>query len=297
MTKLVNIIPVTRHNSGDMPSFSDTVFGFLDENYPLSENSSEDMFESKEWEEEDDEEPCMDSEDRKAFWDEQEKRLTSILFRTSSTESKVRNATKDGLKKLIGNVDCECRRDVSDGCPDCLRQGMYNHLCSAGFICLLQKSKWKSCHEIPSGEHTYLEVKEESSRNKGEMRVIIELNLRAEFEMAKASQEYNKLIKKLPQVYVGKPERLRNIVKILCTAAKICMKDNKMHLAPWRKLKYMQAKWLNNCYESNFTKTTENLSSETNYSDRRLMKPRASMLTRSLIKGLSATHCQIVEVI
>ncbi|KAH9606295.1 hypothetical protein KSS87_006461 [Heliosperma pusillum] len=297
MTQLENIIPLTRQNSDVTPSFSDTVFGFLDQNYPLSENSSEDMFESKDWEGEEDDETCLDFEDRKAFWDDQEKLLNGILCRTSSAESKVRNATKEGLKKLIGNVDCECRRDVSDGCPDCLRQGMYNHLCNAGFVCLLQKSKWKTSHDIPSGEHTYLEVKEESSRNKEEVRVIIELNLRAEFEMAKASQEYNKLIKKLPQVYVGKAERLRNIIKILCGAAKMCMKDKKMHLAPWRKHNYMQAKWLNTCNDFNFTKTTEKPSSETSYPDTRLVKSRASLLTRSLIKGLSRTHCQTVEVI
>lgn len=73
--------------------------------------------------------------------------------------------------------------------------------------------------------------------------MIIELNFRAEFEMARSSQEYLKLVAKLPEVFVGKVERLRNLVKILCGACKQGMKEKKMYVAPWRKYKYMQAKW------------------------------------------------------
>ncbi|MFS8023779.1 hypothetical protein Hanom_Chr16g01455561 [Helianthus anomalus] len=61
--------------------------------------------------------------------------------------------------------------------------------------------------------------------------------------MAKGSQDYNRLISRLPEIYVGKAERLQSLIKILCLASKKCMKDQKMHIAPWRKLKYMQAKW------------------------------------------------------
>lgn len=78
---------------------------------------------------------------------------------------------------------------------------------------------------------------------KGASKVIIELNLRAEFEMARSSQEYQKLVAKLPEIFVGKVERLRNLVKILCDASKKCMNERKMYMAPWRKHRYMQAKW------------------------------------------------------
>ncbi|KAE9450708.1 hypothetical protein C3L33_17396, partial [Rhododendron williamsianum] len=74
---------------------------------------------------------------------------------------------------------------------------------------------------------------------------MIELNFCAEFEISIASEEYKLLIKKLPEVFVGKVERLQNLIKILCSAAKKCMKEKKMHMAPWRKHKYLQAKWLN----------------------------------------------------
>jgi len=101
--------------------------------------------------------------------------------------------------------------------------------------------------QIYAGEHTFLEVVGKLSSKKGEVRVVIELNFRAEFEMAKANQEYNQLISRLPEVFVGKAERLKALIKILCSAAKKCMKEKKMHLGPWRKHKYMQSKWIATC--------------------------------------------------
>ncbi|CAN1319734.1 hypothetical protein LINPERPRIM_LOCUS31377 [Linum perenne] len=44
--------------------------------------------------------------------------------------------------------------------------------------------------------------------------------------------------------FVGRVDRLKTLIKILCSAAKACIKEKKIHLAPWRKHKYMQSKWL-----------------------------------------------------
>ena len=130
----------------------------------------------------------------------------------------------------------------------------------------------------------------ENSR-KGDVRVIIELNFRAEFEIARASEDYNRLVQRLPEVFVGKVERLNNVIKILCLAAKKCMKEKKMHMGPWRKHRYMQAKWLKSCERNT---STQSLSVE--YSGR-LSKPRASMLTVDLLEKLSNVRCTAVEVV
>jgi hypothetical protein len=76
------------------------------------------------------------------------------------------------------------------------------------------------------------------------VRVVVELSFRAEFEVARASAGYRALVTALPEVFVGRADRLRGVVKVMCAAAKQCMKDNNMHMGPWRKHKYMQAKWL-----------------------------------------------------
>ena len=76
------------------------------------------------------------------------------------------------------------------------------------------------------------------------VRVVVELSFRAEFEVARASAGYRALVTALPEVFVGRADRLRGVVKVMCAAAKQCMKENNMHMGPWRKHKYMQAKWL-----------------------------------------------------
>lgn len=142
-----------------------------------------------------------------------------------------------------------------------------------------------------AGEHSFLDVIEKCSSKKGEVRIMIELNFRAEFEMARASEDYNQLVRRLPEVFVGKVERLSSVIKILCSAAKKCMKEKKMHMGPWRKQRYMQAKWLGAC-----ERTTSTSLLPMGFSGR-LPKPKASMLTVDLLEKLPNVHCTAVEVL
>lgn len=148
----------------------------------------------------------------------------------------------------------------------------------------------KSLLNWSSGEHTYLEVVDESSSKKGAVRVIIELNFRAEFEMARACEGYNRLVSRLPEVFVGKAERLRPLIKALCAAAKRCTKEKGIHMGPWRKHKYMQAKWLGTCDRSTLSPLLAGLSV-------RQAKPRASMLTFDMLEKLPKLQCTAVEVV
>lgn len=137
-----------------------------------------------------------------------------------------------------------------------------------------------------------MEVTDNSPNAKrGVVKTVIELNFRAEFEMARANEEYNQLVRRLPEVFVGKAERLRGSVKIMCSAAKKCMKEKKMHLAPWRKQKYMQAKWLGTCDRSQMEPLP------TVYTTSRPPKPKASMLTCDLLENIPSYHCTAVEVV
>ena len=131
---------------------------------------------------------------------------------------------------------------------------------------------------------------EKSSDNKREIKVVIELNFRAEFEMARPNEEYSQLVRRLPEVFVGKAERLRVLVKVMCSAAKKCMKEKKMHIGPWRKQKYMQAKWLGTCDRS----TMEPLPTVFPIKP---PKPKASMLTWDLLENIPGLHCTAVEVV
>ncbi|XP_048327070.2 uncharacterized protein LOC125421720 [Ziziphus jujuba] len=268
-------------------SLTGMVFGFLDDADVLPENTSSSSDGCDDVDEEE-EEDSSNVEENKVFWEEQEQLLQATLCRSSSIESKIRQATKEALRET--NSPCSCRRPVVSGCRNCLQREICNRLLNLGYNSAICRSKWQSSSSLPSGQHSYLEVVEKSSSNKKEVRVVIELNFRAEFEMARASDEYNRLISRLPEVFVGKAERLRTLIKILCAAAKTCMKEKKMHLGPWRKHKYMQAKWLGSCERSAPAPLPVRDS-------HRPIKPRASMLTFDLLETLPGLHCTAVEVV
>ncbi|KAK3010251.1 hypothetical protein RJ639_010823, partial [Escallonia herrerae] len=280
--------------SGDPAmTLSDTVFGFLEQEWEGSPESME-YGDPEDESEEGQKENLASLEDNKSFWENQHELLQATLCRTCSTESRVRNAAKEALREFevetAGNV-CACRRPVYGGCRDCLMGKLCRRLQNAGFDSAICKSKWKSSIDIPSGEHTFLDVVDSSNSKKGEVRVIIELNFHSEFEMARASEEYNRLVSKLPQVFIGKVERLLTLVKILCSAAKKCMKEKKMHIGPWRKHRYMQAKWLRIT-----ERTAASRPLATAYSSRPPASARssASMLTVDLLDNL---RCTAVEVL
>ncbi|GAU42846.1 hypothetical protein TSUD_387390 [Trifolium subterraneum] len=237
------------------------------------------------------------NEKDRSFWDTQHQGLQTNAYRTSSLETKIRNATKEAIKEIESSAErvCVCSKEMNGtSCRICLLREVSRRLQKAGFNSAICKTKWRSSLDIPSGEHTFLDVRDNTNTKKGEVRVMIELNFKAEFEMAKGSDEYNKLIKKLPEVFVGKEERLSNLIKILCIAAKKCMKDKKMHMGPWRKQKYMEAKWLGPC-----ERNTSTTSHPIGYAERIITKPKfkASLLTVDLLEKLPTLHCTAVKVL
>eukprot|EP00258_Populus_trichocarpa_P017143 XP_006377369.1 uncharacterized protein LOC18103031 isoform X1 [Populus trichocarpa] len=276
------------------PSLSDMVFGFLEDGESWSESgSSEGYHENKIMDlEEEEEENNGNVEENRSFWENQHQLLHATLCRTSSLESSIRSITKDALKERQMAGNCGCGRPMAAGCRSCLMAEVSSRLRNAGHNSAICKTKWRSSPDIPAGEHTFMDVIDNTVSKRGEVRVIIELNFRAEFEMAKASEEYNQLVHRLPEVFVGKVERLNSVIKTLCLAAKKCMKEKKMHLGPWRKQRYMQAKWLATACE----RATSMPPLSMGHSGR-LLRPKASMLTVDLKEMLPHVHCTAATVV
>lgn len=246
--------PSNNYSSGDNPGdqpvvhLSGSIFGFLEDETTILSSPETDGYPEiqHEIEEEDDENENSEKiEDKIKFWETQHQNIQATLYRTTSLESKIRIRTKEVLAELemTENV-CSCSRPVPGGCRSCRMREICRQLQDSGHNSAICKSKWKSSSDIPSGEHTFIDVIDNSNSKKGEIRVIIELDFRGQFEMKKGSEEYNGVVSKLPDVFVGKIERLQNVIKIVSNAAKKCMKEKKMHLGPWRKQRYMEAKWV-----------------------------------------------------
>ncbi|KAK4347158.1 hypothetical protein RND71_033497 [Anisodus tanguticus] len=141
------------------------------------------------------------------FWETQHQLLQSVLCRKTTLDSQIRSITKQTVKESSENGCCNCSWKMVNNisCRNCLMKEVCSRLLNAGFNSAICKSKWRSSPDIPSGEHTFTDVVESKRR------------IQSTGQMPARS---------------------------LCNAAKKCMKEKKIHIAPWRKQRYMQAKWL-----------------------------------------------------
>ncbi|KAG4185308.1 hypothetical protein ERO13_A09G221100v2 [Gossypium hirsutum] len=158
-----------------------------------------------------------------------------------------RNLLADTAVIVEKNKNCKRKDD--------LRKIVTDGLLSLGYNSSICKSKWDKSPSFPAGDYEYIDVVMEGER------MLIDVDFRSEFEMARSTGTYKAIVQSLPFIFVGKPDRLDRIVTIVSEAAEQSLKNKGMHLPPWRKTEYMRAKWL-----SQFTRTssqTDDVSAQT----------------------------------
>lgn len=171
----------------------------------------------------------------------------------SDGESEVVSAAdvSDFLKSLVvcasvneRNVLADTARIVADKNnkaskrKDEMRKIVTEGLVSLGYDAAICKSKWEKSPSFPAGEYEYVDVIVDGER------LIIDIEFRSEFEVARSTKTYKSILQTLPHIFVGKADRLSKIICILSEAAKQSLKKKGMHIPPWRKADYVQAKWL-----------------------------------------------------
>lgn len=154
--------------------------------------------------------------------------LKSLILCASPTE---RNLLAEASKiaemnKVFFKSKEESRKIMADG------------LQSRGFAASICRSKWEKAPKIPAGIYEYIDVIVEGER------VLIDVDFRSEFEIARPTGSYKAVLQSLPFIFVGKPDRLLQIATIASEAAKLSLKKKGMHIPPWRRAEYMKAKWL-----------------------------------------------------
>lgn len=118
------------------------------------------------------------------------------------------------------------------------RNVVVESLINRGYDASVCKSRWEKSPLYPAGEYEYVDV------ITGGERLIIDIDFRSEFEIARATKHYKAILQTLPYIFVGKPDRLQRIIHIVSDAAKQSLKKKGMHIPPWRKADYIKAKWL-----------------------------------------------------
>ncbi|KAG8079180.1 hypothetical protein GUJ93_ZPchr0007g5854 [Zizania palustris] len=122
----------------------------------------------------------------------------------------------------------------------CIRHLLVKLLRLSGYNAAVCVSKWQGFDKIPGGDHEYIDVMINSDT---EDRLIIDIDFRSHFEIARAVDSYGSLLNSLPVVYVGTLSRLKQFLHVMVDAAKWSLNQNSMPLPPWRSLPYLQAKW------------------------------------------------------
>ncbi|KAL8150281.1 hypothetical protein V2J09_020089 [Rumex salicifolius] len=160
--------------------------------------------------------------------------------------------TSDFLKGLVTCANVRERNILADTAKivektgkggkrkDELRRSVADELAALGYDASLCASKWEKSPSFPAGEYEYVDV---ITSEAGE-RLIVDVDFRSEFEIARSTKAYKQILQILPNIFVGKPDRLARIVTLVSEAARISLKKKGLHFPPWRKAEYVQAKWL-----------------------------------------------------
>ncbi|KAJ3676428.1 hypothetical protein LUZ60_003840 [Juncus effusus] len=159
----------------------------------------------------------------KRAMDQQESDLLSVIqsLLLSIEESDLRN-----FKKTQCNLTC-------------VRQTLVKLLKLSGYDAAICVAKWQGLDKVPGGDHEYIDV----ILGENNERLIVDIDFRSHFEIARAVKSYDSILNSLPVCYVGNLPRLKQFLQVMVDAAKYSLKLNAMPLPPWRSLAYLQAKW------------------------------------------------------
>ena len=142
---------------------------------------------------------------------------------------------KGGYGSGCGRKKADVRRAVADG------------LRALGYDAAVCTSRWEKTPSHPAGEHEYIDalvVESGSGSGSGAGRLVVEVDFRSEFEVARPTKAYRLALQALPPLFVGTPDRLGRIVAVVTEAARQSLRKRGLHFPPWRNHEYMRAKWL-----------------------------------------------------
>ncbi|KAJ9175721.1 hypothetical protein P3X46_014249 [Hevea brasiliensis] len=180
---------------------------------------------------------------------------------------------------MVSIKETDLRLVKSGPCnASCIRFSLVKLLRLAGYDAAVCTSRWQGGGKVPGGDHEYVDV---VNYNGGSSeRLIIDIDFQSHFEIARAVDSYDRILKSLPVIYLGSMTRLKQYLQVMVEAAKSSLKQNSMPLPPWRSLAYLQAKW-QSPYERHWSPEEQNFSS-INSSDHKQCSGHLKRLQSSL---------------
>ncbi|CAN8268535.1 unnamed protein product [Cochlearia groenlandica] len=107
-------------------------------------------------------------------------------------------------------------------------------------------TKWSSsAAKLTAGSYHFIDVVYNASGDvkNGTSRYFVDLDFASEFEIARPTWQFARVLQLLPNVFVGKEENLKKVVRACCEAAKNSLMSRGLSLPPWRRSSYLRNKW------------------------------------------------------
>ncbi|KAJ7563578.1 hypothetical protein O6H91_03G115800 [Diphasiastrum complanatum] len=155
------------------------------------------------------------------------------------------------LRRIVRSIDEQrdfvCLDEGSECKGSCVRQIVVKNFRRMGYNAAICKAKWHNTEIFIKGEYEYIDLLLDGDRVLEKDRLVIDLDFKSQFEIARPTQHYLTALNLLPTMFVGSSEKLYQVLQIMSEAARCSLKQNSMYLPPWRTLDYMCAKWFSPC--------------------------------------------------
>ncbi|KAL0929183.1 hypothetical protein M5K25_001127 [Dendrobium thyrsiflorum] len=167
----------------------------------------------------------------------------NVRILKNSVEQSVSALSSSVQSLLLSINDSDLLSCIGSQCNGgCIRQSLAKLLRLSGFDASVCQSKWQGFGKVPGGDHEYIDVILSAKSGISE-RMVVDIDFRSHFEIARAVESYDAILTSLPVIYVGSMSKLKKFLQIMVDAAKFSLNQNSMPLPPWRSLPYLQAKW------------------------------------------------------
>lgn len=137
------------------------------------------------------------------------------------------------------------------------RRAVVRRLRGAGYDAGVCRSRWEASGGITAGTYEYVDVVAPPSAAtdaRQRARYIVDADFRAGLEVARATPEYAAVVAEVPaSAVVAREESVGRAVRVASDAARRSLRAHGLHVPPWRKTRYMLAKWLGSYKRSTAT--------------------------------------------
>ncbi|KAL0436697.1 UNVERIFIED_CONTAM: hypothetical protein Sradi_0377600 [Sesamum radiatum] len=115
-----------------------------------------------------------------------------------------------------------------------MRRNVMAYLRNCGYNAAVCKTKWESSGGLAAGNYEFIDV----LRKEYSTRYFVDLDFASEFEIARPTNSYERLLQHVPRVFIGTSEDLKQILKLVSDSARRSLKSRGLHLPPWRKNRF-----------------------------------------------------------